>query len=82
MVEPGRPKVTTRRKRFGYKHTFRTCYNYRFSTAAMVTRKRLIVTLSYIACLFSSPKRPSGPVPIFDPPTVSPRVYWCFFPHR
>jgi len=46
MVEPGRPIVTTRRKRFGYKHILRTCYTYRFSTATMVTRKRLIVTLS------------------------------------
>ena len=80
MVMRGRPHVTIRRKRFGYKHTLRTCYTCHFSTVTMVKRKRLIVTLSNIACLFSSPKRP---VQFFGPPKVLPLAYWCFFfPNR
>ena len=34
----------------GYKHTLRTCNTYCFSTATMVARKRLDVTL-YVNCL-------------------------------
>jgi len=36
---------------YGYKHTLRLCNNYCFSTASMVTRKRLNVTL-YVQSLY------------------------------
>ena len=34
----------------GYKHTLRICNNYCFSTAKMVARTRLYVTLYHMAC--------------------------------
>ena len=39
----------------GYKHTLRICNTYCFSTATMVARTRLSVTLDYIACFVLSP---------------------------
>jgi len=45
MVEPGSPQMTTWRTRIACwipkAHTLRICNTYSFSTATMVTRKRL-----------------------------------------
>ena len=60
MVQPDSPHVTIRRKRFGYKHTLRTRYTYRSSTAIIVTRTRIIVILPYngYLVLFSKASSP------------------------
>jgi hypothetical protein len=43
---------------YGYKHTHTICNTYGFSTATMVARTRLIVTL-YVHCLYCYRCRPS-----------------------
>jgi hypothetical protein len=56
IVEPGRPQMTTWRRRIACwvtkatKYTLRVCNTYCFSTATMVTRTRLNITL-YVHCL-------------------------------
>jgi hypothetical protein len=54
-VEPGRPEDNTTPAHcmldtLGYKYTLRICNTYCFSTATLVTRPRLNVTL-YLHCL-------------------------------
>ena len=59
-VEQGRPQITIRRMRGAcwiskftrtHAHTHTICNNYFFSTAKMVTRTRVSVRYTYIACL-------------------------------
>jgi len=45
----------------GYKHTLRICNTFCFSTAAVVSRTRLIVMFyTYIACFFGTGRRGNG----------------------
>jgi hypothetical protein len=59
MVEPGRPQMTIWRMRIACwtpkatKNILRICNTCCFSTATMVTRTRLSVTLHYVACLLT-----------------------------
>jgi len=55
-VEPGRPQMAMWSMRIACwipkaKHTLRLCTTYYFSTATMVARTRLIVTI-YVHCLY------------------------------